>query len=94
MFSNIERDWKTKYFKHAKTEFTEIISQSESDLKKFQMSRSEQIGDETNLTQRKVQSLEAFDRKLQDSKRLKSKIESDMGALASELKQVFGAIEL
>lgn len=94
IFSNIEKEWKSAYFQHAKTEFSEILLQAENDLKNFQADRVETINTETNLTQRKIQTLEVFDKKLKESQRQKAKVESDLRALATELKQHFLKIEL
>lgn len=94
IFSNIEKEWKSVYFQHAKTEFSEILLQAENDLKNFQANRVESINSETNLTQRKIQTLEVFDKKLKESQRQKAKVESDLRALATELKQHFLKIEL
>ena len=94
IFSNIEKEWKTKFIQHAKNEFTEILVQSENELKDFQNQRVESISDETNLTQRKIQTLEAFDKTLKEAQRQKLKVETDLNSLGSDLKQTFLKLEM
>lgn len=94
IFSTIEKDWKSKYFTHAKNQFSEILRQLELDLKNYQQDRSESISEETNLTQRKIQTLETFDKKLKESQRQKAKITTDLSSLGTELKQNFLKLEL
>jgi hypothetical protein len=89
IFSNIEKEWKTKYFKSAKDEFAEILIRTEEDLRMFQNTRIENISQDTNLIQRKIQTLEVFDKKIKETKKRKSQLETDMQALNSELKQLF-----
>lgn len=94
IFSSVEKDWKSMYFQHGKNEFSDLLRELENDLKNFQQDRSESISTETNLTQRKIQTLEAFDKKLKDSQRKKAKVLSDINGLSSDLKQSFLKLEI
>lgn len=94
IFANMEREWKTRYFQHAKDQFGEIQRIAEDRLKAFQVERGQQISSETNLTQRKMQNLEAFDKKLNDVKRSKAQLENQLRSLRSELKQYFLKTEI
>ena len=94
IFSNIEKEWKMHFFKNAKSEFGDILMKMEDDLKQFQLNRADSISEETNLTQRKIQTLEVFDKKLKESKRRKMQFESDLKSLNSDLKMTFKKLEI
>lgn len=94
IFSNLEREWKTRYFQHAKDEFQEIQRMAEEKLRNYQADRGQKISQETNLTQRKMQTLEAFDKKLNEAKRAKGQVESQLRTVRTELKQMFLKTEL
>ena len=94
IFTNIERDWKLKYFNHAKNEFAEILRKAESDLKNSQTTRMETVSTETAVAQRKMQNIDSFDKKVKESIRQKLKLESDLNALNADLKQGFLKLEV
>jgi hypothetical protein len=94
IFTNIERDWKLKYFNHAKNEFAEILRKAESDLKHSQTTRMETVSTETAAAQRKMQNIDSFDKKVKESIRQKLKLESDLSSLNADLKQGFLKLEV
>ena len=94
IFTTIEKEWKANYFEFSKNRLAEILAQAENSLKNYQITKATSVSTKTNLTQRKIQKLEAFDKKLKESKRKKAQIEATISSIESDLKQTFIKLEI